>query len=388
MKNWLLAVFFIVAVMLAAAGLLYRELRHPYRGYSGSLVIEIKPGTRSAEVAQLLVSRGVLAHRAPFVIMHTLDRLRHRSLKAGEYLFDRPVTPLEVYRKLVQGGVDLHTVVIPEGSNRFDMALILEQQLGLNAEAFLEATEQPWPIRDLDPEAPTLEGYLFPDTYRFPRGISPATVALTMLERFRHVLGSRLPSELCQSPARLHEAVTLASLVEKETPDSDERPLIAGVFARRLKAKMPLQCDPTVVYAARLDHEPAGGLITQDELALASPYNTYRNPGLPPGPICSPGESSIRAALDPAPGDALYFVANNHGGHFFAATLAEHQRNVRRYRHERVELRQAAASLRPAPDAPAGTGEAVGKKAADAQGDTEAKSAGPTNHNPARRKRH
>ena len=374
MKRRLLALCFVFIVALAAAGLLYRELRRPYRGYSGNLVIEIEPGTRTSEVAQSLVSRGVLAHRIPFLILHALDLLRRRSVKAGEYLFDRPLTPLEVHRKLVQGDVYLRTVVIPEGSDRFDIARILDQQLGLDPELFLRITEQPSPIRDLDPQAPTLEGYLFPDTYRFSRGASAATVTLAMLARFRRVLSSRLPQDLQQSPARLHEAVTLASLVEKETPAADERPLIAGVFARRLRVRMPLQCDPTVVYAARLNHEPAGP-ITHSELALASPYNTYRNAGLPPGPICSPGESSIRAALDPAAGQALYFVSNNHGGHVFASTLAEHQRNVARYRRElallgdREQVAGDRSGVEPARDAPAGTvtAEPAGKGSAGGQ---------------------
>ena len=396
MKRRLLALCFVFILALAAAGLLYRELRRPFRGYSGSLVIEIEPGTRTPDVAQSLVSRGVLAHRMPFLVLHAVDLVRRRSLKAGEYLFDRPLTPLEVYRKLVQGDVYLRTVVIPEGSDRFDMARILNQQLGLDPGLFLRITEQPAAIRDLDPQAPMLEGYLFPDTYRFSRGASAATVALTMLARFRHVLSSRLPQDLQQSPARLHEAVTLASLVEKETPTADERPLIAGVFARRLEARMPLQCDPTVVYAARLNHEPAGP-ITQSELALASPYNTYRKAGLPPGPICSPGESSIRAALDPAAGDALYFVSNNHGGHVFASTLAAHQRNVARYRRELAELRQTEAG--PDPDSstraadqsgtarsraePAGKGTADGPPAESAAANP-VKPA--TRQNPARRK--
>jgi len=398
MKRRLLALCFVFILALAAAGLLYRELRRPFRGYSGSLVIEIEPGTRTPDVAQSLVSRGVLAHRMPFLVLHAVDLVRRRSLKAGEYLFDRPLTPLEVYRKLVQGDVYLRTVVIPEGSDRFDMARILNQQLGLDPGLFLRITEQPAAIRDLDPQAPMLEGYLFPDTYRFSRGASAATVALTMLARFRHVLSSRLPQDLQQSPARLHEAVTLASLVEKETPTADERPLIAGVFARRLEARMPLQCDPTVVYAARLNHEPAGP-ITQSELALASPYNTYRKAGLPPGPICSPGESSIRAALDPAAGDALYFVSNNHGGHVFASTLAAHQRNVARYRRELAELRQTEAG--PDPDSstraadqsgtarsraePAGKGSAGGQPAGSA---VENPVEPATRQNPTRRKGH
>ena len=355
MKRWLLP----LAAALALAGTIWvvGELWQPYRGFSGSLILVIEPGTRAPDVARLLASRGVLAHRVPFLLLHEFGRARHRTVKAGEYLFDRPLRPIDVYRKLIRGDVYLHAVVIPEGSDRFDMARILQQQLGLSPEDFLRATEQTGLIGDLDPEAPSLEGYLYPDTYRFPRTVGSAAVVAAMLARFRQVLESQLPPELAQSPQWLREAIILASLVEKETPDPAERPLIAGVFARRLEKKIPLQCDPTVVYADRLVRRPvakAVGPITHSELAAASPYNTYLRAGLPPGPICSPGLVSIRAALDPAPGDALYFVSNNRGGHAFANTLQEHQRNVTRYRREIAALRcPAAQSLRAAGQPPA-----------------------------------
>jgi UPF0755 protein len=236
-------------------------------------------------------------------------------------------------------------VVIPEGSDQFDVARILFQQVGVAPDEFLRAVQQSGAVHDLDPPAPTLEGYLFPDTYRFPRSVNPETAVGTMLARFRHVLDDGLNGKLRQSPRTLHDIITLASLVEKETPDPCERPIIAGVFLRRLKKSWPLACDPTVVYAARLTHrliERPSGPITQGDLKFDSPYNTYRKTGLPPGPICNPGEASIRAALDPAGDKFLYFVSNNHGGHLFARTLAEHQRNVARYRREVAELRRAA----------------------------------------------
>jgi len=352
MKKWVMV--FVAILIACVATLFVYELLSPYRGYTESVLLEIPPGTSSREVAGLLVSRGVLAHRIPFLLLHAAGRLRHRSLKAGEYLFDRPLTPVEIYRKLIHGDVYLHPVVIPEGSDRFDMARIFHQQIGMDPAAFLSVTGQPQSVRDLDPKAPSLEGFLFPDTYRFARGASPASVALGMTQRFRHILDARFPPELRESPERLHQVLTLASLVEKETPAAQERPMIAGVFVRRLAARMPLQCDPTVVYAARLHHDSATGPITADELALDSPYNTYRNAGLPPGPICSPGEASLRAALDPAPGEALYFVSNNHGGHVFASTLAEHQRNVARYRRQRAALRGAGNEEPPEPEHSAG----------------------------------
>jgi UPF0755 protein len=276
-------------------------------------------------------------------------------LRAGEYLFDRPLRPIDVWRKLVQGDVYLHPVIIPEGSDRFDIARILNLRLGIDPVQFFRVTEQAVAIQDLDPRAVSLEGYLFPDTYRFPRGVSAEAVVITMLTRFRHILATHFANQglspTPDSPRQLgrgaggggtrgwHDVITLASLVEKETPEASERPLIAGVFERRLERGMALQSDPTVVYAARLDHRSVG-LITQSDLEFDSPYNTYRHSGLPPGPIASPGEASIRAALHPTVGDALYFVANNHGGHVFARTLAEHQRNVSRYRREVATLRR------------------------------------------------
>lgn len=313
------------------------QARRRYRGFSGSVVVTIDPGTHAFEVAALLVSRGVIAHRIPFLFVYGLGRTARRTLKAGPYLFDRPVTPVEVYEKIEKGQVYTHEVVIPEGSDRFDMARILQQKLGMDPETFLRTTEETSLIRDLDASDPTLEGYLFPDTYRFPHGASAAQVVEAMVARFRQVLRTKFHNLPEPGSPDLHEAVTLASLVEKETPDSAERAEIAGVFARRLKKGMMLDCDPTVLYAARLAQgfaslpEPP---ITRAQLDSASPYNTYRQAGLPPGPICSPGEASIRAAIEPGNGDALYFVSNRHGGHVFASTLAEHSRNVARYREE------------------------------------------------------
>jgi len=349
----------LLAVGAALAGLLWIvfDFLSPYRAYSGNLLLVIEPGSRASQVADLLVARGVLRHRLPFLVRYWSAR-PHHALRAGEYLFDRPLRPIDVCRRLIQGDVYLHTIVIPEGSDRFDIARILNLRLGIDAAQFLRVTQEAAAIRDLDPRAPSLEGYLFPDTYRFPRGVTVPTVAFTMLARFRHILATRLVNQGLSptpvSPPQLgrgarggeksgwHEIMTLASLIEKETPEASERPLIAGVFERRIEKGMPLQSDPTVVYAARLDHRSAGP-ISQSDLEFDSPYNTYRHSGLPPGPIANPGLASIRAALHPAGGDSLYFVANNHGGHVFARTLAEHQRNVSRYRREVAALRRNGA---------------------------------------------
>jgi UPF0755 protein len=354
MKRQVLLLIFVA--LMAGALWIVSDLLRPYRGYSGDLLLVIEPGSRASQTADLLAARGVLRYRLPFLALYWTARTRH-TLRAGEYLFDYPLRPIDVYRKLVHGDIYLHPVVIPEGSDRFDIARILNQRLGIDPWQFFKVTQQTSAIRDLDPTAPSLEGYLFPDTYRFPRGVSAATVVITMLARFRHIISKRFANELPASPAGWHKVITLASLVEKETPEPSERPSIAGVFERRLEKGMPLQCDPTVVYAARLDHH-AMGAITQSELGIDSPYNTYRHSGLPPGPIANPGEGSIRAALHPADGVALYFVANNHGGHVFARTLAEHQLNVSRYRREMAALRrnEAGPAIRNSKPLPRRTG--------------------------------
>ncbi len=331
----------VVVLLLVGAGWLARDLYRPYRGYSGHLLLEIPAGSDAVIVTEMLVLHGVLAHRLPFFLRYAVSR-SHRRFKSGEYYFDRPLRPLDVYRKLIMGDVYLYPVVIPEGADRYDVARILNERLGLDPAAFLRIAENASLIHDLDPQAPSLEGYLFPDTYRFAKGVTPASVVAAMLGRFRHLVATKFPGEFPPGSTKLHDAVTLASLVEKETPDAAERPRVAGVFTRRLEKGMLLQCDPTVIYAMRLDRQPLAA-ITASDLRIDSPYNTYLHAGLPPGPIANPGLASLEAAMHPSEDQALYFVSNNHGSHIFAKTLAEHQRNVSRYRREVAVLRHQAS---------------------------------------------
>lgn len=340
MKKWL-GLLVLLVIVLAAAWIA-SQLGRPYQGYKASVILVIRPGANASDAARVLQSHGVLRYRYPFLVRYVIGRLAHRTIKSGEYQFTGQNTPADVYEKLARGEVYLHTVLIPEGSDRLEMASIYSREIGLDPAEFLRVTSNPAPIRDLDPLAPSLEGYLFPDTYRFPRGASATTVVDAMLRQFREVWSHDFQGQLPPGPDSLHRVMTLASLVEKETPEPSERPLIAGVFARRLKIGMALQCDPTVIYAMRLREragDPDGTLFTgpptHADLATPSPYNTYLHAGLPPGPICSPGAASISAALHPAAGTALYFVSNNHGGHIFASTLEEQNRNVARYRKER-----------------------------------------------------
>jgi len=327
--KWKLAAFILV-LGLAAAGWCVWDLYQPSANFQGRELLEIAPGTGAPAIADLLVSHGVLAHRWPFLARYWAGRARRR-LKAGEYLFDTPLRPIDVYRKLVAGDVNLYPVVVPEGSDRFDIAHILAERMAIDPDDFLRRTEQTALIHDLDPVAPSLEGYLFPDTYRFPRRVTADTVIATMVARFRRVLLTRLHDEIASGTGNLHAVVTLASLVEKETPDPAERPMVAGVFTRRLENGMLLQCDPTVIYAARLA-DRFTGVIHVSDLNFDSPFNTYRHAGLPPGPIANPAESALRAAFHPEDGDALYFVSNTHGGHVFSKTIAEHEHNVAQYR--------------------------------------------------------
>ena len=230
------------------------------------------------------------------------------------------------------GDVFEQPFTVREGETIFDIARGLEAAKYMSANEFLKAAEDPSQIKDLFPEAKTLEGFLFPATYNLPWHPSAQDLTGMMVRKFRDALARVAPDRANgdDPSASLGGVVTLASLVERETPKPDERPLVAGVFTNRMKKDMLLQCDPTVIYALQMDDEYNGTLTLRD-LRLNSPYNTYRNKGLPPGPIGNPGEVALAAALHPAETEYLYFVANTQGGHFFASTLAEHNENVAKY---------------------------------------------------------
>jgi UPF0755 protein len=258
-----------------------------------------------------------------------MHAVRGGTLKAGEYRFDHPLKMSDVYDQLRRGGVYTVSVTIPEGSNLFDIAQRI-QNAGLGPkERFLTAAHANVKlVADLDPEATTLEGYLFPDTYHFSRHLTPLQMQEAMVRRFRQVaaqLGLNGDD---------HRVVTLASLVERETPIPEERPLVASVFVNRMAKGMPLMTDPSVIYAALLAGRYRGAIYASD-LQSNSPYNTYKHAGLPPGPICSPGAKSLNAAMHPAQTDYLYFVAasaNPSGKSRFSATLEEHAHDVAEYR--------------------------------------------------------
>jgi len=301
----------------------------PYLRSKAPTVVNIQRGTSVSEIARQLQDAGVIRSRQTFLWLHYLWPAD--TLKAGEYAYNYPVSTLEVLRKLARGEASYDLLTIPEGYNRFEIADAVAAEGLTTREEFLEATEDTSLLADLDPQATDLEGYLFPDSYHFSRDVEAAQIVQTMVGRFRQVYSSLEPSE---GGRPVREIVTLASLVEKETGELEERPLIAAVFYNRLKRGIALQCDPTVIYAAILENR-YDGKIRQSHLTSPSPYNTYLRRGLPPGPIANPGKVSLRAALSPASSDYLFFVANPDGGHTFSRTLTEHNQAVVSYRRGR-----------------------------------------------------
>jgi UPF0755 protein len=317
-------------VLVLAGAWFAAALYLPYQGFPpGGVFVSVPHGASRRTVARLLAENGVVRSRIAFELL--CRRHPRRTLQAGEYFFDHPVTAFQVFDTLAAGRIYEKAVTIPEGFTSFDIADLLEREGFLSRKAFLEAAGDPTAIRDLAPEARSLEGFLFPATYRFPRRPAPQDVVNAMVRRFRDTWQALAASIPELSSLSVGKVVTLASLVERETPLADERPIIAGVLMNRLRLRRPLQCDPTVVYALELAGRYNGSLGSRS-LRFRSPYNTYLHLGLPPGPIANPGEASLRAALDPPRVAYLYFVANTQGGHFFSKTIQEHNRNVARYR--------------------------------------------------------
>lgn len=286
--------------------------------------ILIPSGVSTWGIGAELESAGVVRSKTAFFLLHQLRR--GRSLKAGEYEFPAGMRMLDVHDKIARGEVSFHTVVIPEGFNIFDIAAALQEARVCTQAEFLDAARRDRNlIADLAPDAPSLEGYLFPDTYDFSKKQTPDDVAATMVKRFRKEAAA------IGLQGDVNRVVTLASFVEKETRIAEERPIVASVFENRLAQNIPLATDPSVIYASKLVGK-FDGVIRQSDLQLDSPYNTYKNAGLPPGPIANPGKGALLAAMHPAQTSYLYFVANGEGGHNFARTLEEHNHNVAIYR--------------------------------------------------------
>jgi UPF0755 protein len=347
----------LILVLVLAAGAAgawgWYCITKPYQGFAtGGVFVTVPHGASSRGVARLLENNGVVRSAIAFEIY--ARRHPRRSLEAGEYFFDHAVSGRDVFWKLAKGDVYQIPFTVREGETLYDIAHDLETGHFLSADDFVKAASDPMLVRDIDPHALTLEGFLFPATYQMPR--HPIAVELTaaMVKKFKEQWVRISPPMAGDDKTRLPSGypissiVTLASLVERETPKKDERPLVAGVFENRLRKDMMLQCDPTVIYVMQQEGRYNGTLSGAD-LHVHSPYNTYEHTGLPPGPIGNPGEASLRAALHPAETEYLYFVANTEGGHFFSATLAEHNRNVTKYRRLLAGLPADPPPLPPPP---------------------------------------
>jgi len=316
----------LVLIVAVAAGLwVYWAAFQPVSP-DGEKFVLLRPGWSARHIAQDLQREGIIRSAPAFLAVHYA--LGQGKLKAGEYKFDSAATAAEVRARLLRGDVYARAVVVPEGYNLYDIAAVVEQAgLGSAADFLAVAQHDVSLLRDIDPQATSLEGYLFPDTYQFTRIDTPHDIAAAMVHRFRQT-AQKLG--LLGRPD-IGKIVTMASIVEKETAVAEERPLVAGVYYNRLDRNMLLGADPTVIYAALL----AGryrGTIYQSDLQFDSPYNTYKFPGLPPGPIANPGAASLQAAMHPKESEYLYFVSDNNGHHRFARTSAEHEKNVAAYR--------------------------------------------------------
>jgi UPF0755 protein len=328
--------FVVVLILLGAVlgGAWYAETQWPVRRAGDPpqpLVVE--PGMGVRDIGRQLHALGLVRHPEIFRALVLSKRAAGR-LRAGEYSLEGTMSLSDIADKMIRGDVVRRTVTFPEGTNLADMARIVATK-GIATEDFLKAAKNVALVQDLDPQADDLEGYLFPDTYDLPRTGDPAgRLVGQMVKRFRGVITPLLPR--VQAGGRpLREVLTLASIVELETARGEERPRVASVFLNRLKRHMPLQTDPTVIYALRRAGRYDGN-IRRADLDIDSPYNTYRFPGLPPGPIANPGRLSIQAVLDPAPTRDVYFVSRNDGSHEFSETLEQHNRWVTLYQRRGV----------------------------------------------------
>jgi UPF0755 protein len=335
----------VVGALVAGRGL-WTRLQEPYQGYSeAEQFIDIPSGAGSTAIGRRLVEAGVVRDDWTFRVALWWTG-SSRDLKAGEYRFDRPMAATEVVLKIARGDVHARRITFPEGLTILEMAELFEARGFGTSSQFIEAASDGSAIKDVDTDSADLEGYLFPETYALPRGTPASRLIGMMVERFLAVYDEELQASAKAQGLTTRQVVTLASLVEKETGQPSERPLVAAVYRNRLEIGMGLQADPTVVYALRRAGRYDGNIRRQD-LAIDSPYNTYRYPGLPPGPIAAPGEASLRAALMPADVNYLYFVSRNDGSHAFARTLTEHNRNVREFQILYFR-RQAGAARSPA----------------------------------------
>jgi UPF0755 protein len=329
-RPWLQSILLSLLVTAAAFTFWLRyELATSFFAGGAEVFVEIPRGSGTNAIAAALKAGGVLRHNLPFYLFVRWNRLG-RHLRAGEYRFSSAATVSQVAQRLVQGDVFFRTVTVPEGlTARETVALIARNGLG-NENALVELLGRVDWISDLDSRAASLEGYLFPETYRFSRHITAEEIVKSMVSQFRRATSAMLAAHHPAPDWTIAQIVTLASIIEKEARNPEERRLVASVLMNRLRIKMPLACDPTIIYALKLAGRYDGNLHKAD-LGLESPYNTYLRQGLPPGPIANPGYDSLLAVLEPAESNFLYYVSRNDGTHYFSKDLRTHLLAVSRY---------------------------------------------------------
>jgi UPF0755 protein len=327
-----LGLLLLVLVVIAAGAAWWMKVRldSPYRAFTDAEVfVDVPPGSGVSGIGDRLAAAGVVPDALTFRLAAQVAGVE-RHLQAGEYRFAQPASPREVAERIARGDIYKHPITFPEGLTIEEMAVIFGKSGLGTAEEFTKAAHDTSLIGDLDPDARSLEGYLFPSTYTLPRKAGASGTVQAMIAEFDKSFDAEMRNDAEAAHLTPRDVVTLASIIEKETARPEERAIVSAVYQNRLKKGMLLQCDPTVVYALML----AGtwnGNIRRVDLQIDSPYNTYRYAGLPPGPIASPGRPSLEAAIHPADVPYLYFVSRNDGTHVFATTLEEHNRNVLKY---------------------------------------------------------
>jgi UPF0755 protein len=331
MRRWTLRIA-AAAGLLGTGILLYGFVYAlaPIGGDVPSKTFRLDRGLTFREVADLLEREGIIPDVTRFVLLGRIVNASHR-VKAGEYDFDFPISPWEILQKILQGRVKTYKITIPEGYTLLQIADLLDAVGIVTQGAFLDRASSPETLARYHIDGENLEGYLFPDTYAWAKETEPDVVIRFIIQRFRQVFTAEMAEQAARMGLSEREIMTIASIIEKETSDPSERPLVSAVIHNRLKKRIPLQSDPTVIYGL----PNFNGNLTRADLKRETPYNTYLLPGLPPGPICNPGSSSIAAALSPASVEYLYFVSKNDGTHHFSSTLEEHERAVDRYQRRR-----------------------------------------------------
>jgi len=327
---FLLSIFFLLTVAISFALFC---ITPPSLEKTGEIAIEIPQGSSLNKISVLLEETGVIRGRLRFKVLAKLMKME-RNLKFGEYRFMLPMTPIALLRKIASGDVIAYLITFPEGVTIFDVAQNIESAGLSPGSAVLQKAADAQFAASLGIEGESLEGYLFPETYKFNRGSSSEVILRRMVDRFNKVVNQDMEKQAAAVGLSRKELITLASLVEKETGCAEEKPVIAAVFLNRLEKGMRLDCDPTVIYGLKLENRAFNERLNKNHLKKESPYNTYLNVGLPPGPICSPGLDSIQAVLHPAKVSYLFFVSKNDGTHQFSETLAAHNRAVNAYQRQ------------------------------------------------------